>query len=67
MSKEIEQYYLISWMPCCGVQKQQIALRGHRDDQVQFAEQQTSNEGNFIAIHRLLADSNPSIKEHLIS
>ena len=47
--------------------KQQIALRGHRDDQVQFAEPPTSNEGNFIAILRLLAESNPQLKEHLIS
>ena len=47
--------------------KQQIALRRHRDDQVQFAEPPTSNEGNFIAILRLLAESNPQLKEHLIS
>ena len=47
--------------------KQQIALRGHIDDDVQFAEPPTSNEGNFIAIIRLLADSNPVLKEHLIS
>lgn len=47
--------------------KQQIALRGHRDDRVQFAEPPTSNEGNFIAILRLPAESNPKLKEHLIS
>ena len=47
--------------------KQQIALRGHRDDQVQFAESPASNESNFIAILRLLAESNPVLKEHLIS
>lgn len=47
--------------------KQQIALRGHRDDQVQFAEPPASNEGNFIAILRLLAESNRVLKEHLIS
>ena len=47
--------------------KQQIALRGHQDDQVQFAEPPASNQGNFIAILRLLAESNPVLKEHLIS
>ena len=47
--------------------KQQIALHGHQDDQVQFAEPPTSNESNFIAILSLLAESNPQLKEHLIS
>lgn len=47
--------------------KQQIALRGYRDDQVQFPEPPTSDEGNFIAILRRLAESNPQLKEHLIS
>jgi len=47
--------------------KQQIALRGLRDDQVQFAETPASNEGNVIAILRLLQESNPPLKEHLIS
>ena len=47
--------------------KQHIALRGHRDDQVQFAEPPTLNEGNFIAILRLLAEGNTVLKEHLIS
>jgi hypothetical protein len=47
--------------------KQQITLRGHRDDDVKFAEPPTSNECNFIAIIRLLADSNCVLKEHLMS
>ena len=45
--------------------KQQIALRRHPDDQVQFAESPTSNEGNFIAILRLLAESNPQLKDRI--
>ena len=45
---------------------QQIALYGHRDDQVLFAEPPALNEGNFIAILCLLAESNPALKEHLI-
>lgn len=47
--------------------KQHIALHGHQDDQVQFAEPPASNEGNFIAILCLLAKSNPVLKENLIS
>lgn len=57
--------YIVAAVLLCT--KQQIALRGHRDDQVQFAEPPASNEGNFIAILRLLAESNPVRKEHLIS
>ena len=47
--------------------KQQIPLRGHRDDRVQFTETPTMNEGNFITIVCLLAESNPTLKGHLIS
>jgi hypothetical protein len=47
--------------------KQQIAFRGHSDDEIQFAEQPTHNEGNFVAIVRLLAENNPVLKDHLIS
>ncbi|CAH3137964.1 unnamed protein product [Porites lobata] len=47
--------------------KQQIALRGHRDYNIDFAEAPAQNEGNFIAILRLLAESNPELKRHLIS
>lgn len=45
--------------------KQQIPLRGHRDDKIQFSEAPVYNEGNFIAIIRLLSLSNPTLKEHL--
>ena len=49
------------------VDEQQIALRGHRDYNIDFAEAPAQNEGNFIAILRLLAESNPELKRHLIS
>ena len=47
--------------------KQQIALRGHRHYSINFAESPAQNEGNFIAILHLLAESNPELKRHLIS
>ena len=47
----------------CAVQ--QIPFRGHRDDKIQFTQEPTDNEGNFIAIIRLLAKSNPGLKNHL--
>ena len=47
--------------------KQQIALRGYLGDQVQFAEPPALNEGYCITILHLLAESNPVLKEHLIS
>lgn len=47
--------------------KQQIAFRGHRDNRAEFADTPTENEGNFIAILRVLAESHPQSKEHLVS
>ena len=47
--------------------KQQIALRFHKDDKVDLPHVPTANEGNFIAIIRLLAESNPSLTEHRTS
>lgn len=44
---------------------QQIPFRGHRDDKIQFTQEPTDNEGNFTAIIRLLAKSNPGLKDHL--
>ena len=32
---------------------------------MQFTQEPTDNEGNFIAITRLLAKSNPGLKDHL--
>ena len=42
-------------------------MRGHRDYNIDFAEAPAQNEGNFIAILRLLAESNPELKRQLIS
>ena len=47
--------------------KQQLAFRWHREDKIQFDQSPTSNEGNFIAILRLLADCNPLLKDYLTS
>ena len=47
--------------------KQQIALRGHRDDRIDFSEPATSNEGNFLALIRLLAKHDDHLKEHLVN
>ena len=47
--------------------RQQIAFRGHRDDKINFDEAPACNEGNFVAIIRMLAECNSSLKKHLIS
>ena len=47
--------------------KQQIALRGHRDDRIDFSEPAASNEGNFLALIRLLAEHDDHLKEHLVN
>ena len=45
----------------CG--KQNISLRGHRDDSTSTA----SNKGNFHAIRMLLGNSDKNLKEHLLT
>jgi len=47
--------------------KQQIGLRGHRDDKIDFSKDPVQNEGNFIALMRLLAEKVPVLKDHLTS
>ena len=47
--------------------KQQIALQAHQQDRINFTGPATRNEGNFIAIVRLLAKHNATLNEHLIS
>ena len=47
--------------------RQQIAFRGHMDDKINFDEAPVCNEGNFVAIIRMLAECNSSLKKHLIS
>ena len=54
---------------CCYVlnAKQRIALQAHQQDRINFTGPATRNEGNFIAIVRLLAKHNATLNEHLIS
>lgn len=44
--------------------KQQIPLHEHQDHNIDFNNAPTENEGNFIVILRLLAESNPEHKKH---
>ena len=46
--------------------KQRIALEGQNQDKINFARIATHNEGNCIAILRLLAKSNADNHEHLL-
>lgn len=43
--------------------RQRIALQGHSQDKIDFSSPPTVNEGNFIAMIRLLANSNADLKE----
>ena len=52
---------IISTIILCG--KQNIPLRGHRDDSTSTA----SNKGNFHAIRMLLGNSDKNLKEHLLN
>lgn len=45
--------------------RQRIALQGHKQDKVDFCSDPEHNEGNFIAILRLVAKSNMCLNEHL--
>ena len=47
--------------------KQRIALQAHQQDKINFTGPATRNEGNVIAIVRLLAKHNATLNEHLIS
>ncbi len=47
--------------------RQRIALQGHQQDKVDFGSLPTHNEGNFIALVRLLARNNSCWNEHLMS
>ena len=46
--------------------KQRIALQAHLQDKIDFTQEASKNEGNFIAILRLLAKNNETLNEHLI-
>ena len=47
--------------------RQGIALQGHKQDKIDFSSPPSANEGNFMAIIRLLAKYNPVLKDHLVS
>ncbi|KAG1666870.1 repressor of the inhibitor of the protein kinase [Nymphon striatum] len=47
--------------------KQQISLRGHRDAKINFNDPAGQNEGNFVALIRLLAKQNLLLKAHVTS
>ena len=47
--------------------RQQIAFRWQRDDKINFDEAPACDEDNFVAIIRMLAECNSSLKKHLIS
>ena len=47
--------------------RQRIALQGHMQDKIDFNSPPLLNEGNFIALLRLLAKNNTILKEHLVS
>ena len=53
---------IISTIILCG--KQNISLRGHRDDSTSSA---SVTKGNFHAILMPLSNSNDDLKEHLIT
>ena len=53
--------FIVRTIVFCG--KQNIALRGHRDDNTSTA----TNQGNFRALLQLLAESNAELHEHLES
>ena len=45
--------------------RQKIALQGHQQDKIDFALPAMRNEGNFIAMLRLLSKNNATLHEHL--
>ena len=45
--------------------RQKIALQGHQQDKIDFALPAMRNEGNFIAMLRLLSKNNAKLHEHL--
>ena len=49
----------------CG--KQGLALRGHRDDQIEWQEDlvESKNEGNFIELVRFRAETDENLRKHL--
>ena len=61
--KVIESLFKIVLL--CG--KQGIALRGHRDDKIDWFEQEEDdhNQGNFIELVRFRAETDETLRKHL--
>ena len=47
--------------------RQRVLLQGHKQDKINFDSPPLNNEGNFIAVLRLLAKNIPELKQHLTS
>ena len=47
----------------CG--KQGLAFRGHRDDRVDWSQEASINEGNFVQLVRFRAETDPALADHL--
>ena len=47
----------------CG--KQGLAFRGHRDDQVDWSDESSSNRGNFVQLVRIRAETDSILAAHL--
>ena len=47
----------------CG--KQGLALRGHRDDGIDWSEESSSNQSNFVQLVRFRAETDPILARHL--
>ncbi len=59
--KVIESLFKVTIL--CG--KQGLALRGHRDDNIQWEEGSSNNEGNFIELVRFRAETDKCLADHL--
>ena len=47
--------------------RQRIAIQAHEQDKIDFNSQPNHNEGNFIALLRLIAKDDTTLKEHLLT
>lgn len=59
--KVIESLFKVVML--CG--KQGLALRGHRDDSINWEEEGSSNEGKFVQLLRFRAETDPILSDHL--
>ena len=42
-----------------------MAFRGHRDDRVDWSDESSSNQGNFVQLVRFRAETDPILATHL--